>query len=152
MCAMAVADGAHIVLAVFQHPQEYLGKKDAMSGDKKTITDYAAIIIIKCDPVKEKLASHVHNSTERLLWGSILMRLVSPTRLCASCTAVRYRSTLITSSPFFPLSSKPMGHTISLCAYGWTHVCNGCSRWSTHSACCIPASSGVSWQEGCHEW
>ena len=49
MRAMAVADGAHIVLAVFQNPQEYLGKKDAMSGDKKTITDYAAIIIIKCD-------------------------------------------------------------------------------------------------------
>ena len=49
MRAMAVADGAHIVLAVFQNPQEYLGKKVAMSGDKKTITDYAAIIIIKCD-------------------------------------------------------------------------------------------------------
>ena len=49
MRAMAVADGAHIVLAVFQNPQEYLGKKVSMSGDKKTITDYAAIIIIKCD-------------------------------------------------------------------------------------------------------
>ena len=44
MHAMAVADGAHIVLAAFQNPQEYLGKKIAMSGDKKTIAEYAAIL------------------------------------------------------------------------------------------------------------
>ena len=44
MDAMSVADGAHIVLAVFQNPQEYLGKKIGMSGDKKTIAEYAAII------------------------------------------------------------------------------------------------------------
>ena len=44
MHAMAVADGAHVVLAVFQHPQEYLGKKIGMSGDKKTIAEYAAIV------------------------------------------------------------------------------------------------------------
>ena len=44
MNAMAVADGAHIVLAVFRNPQEYLGQRIGMSGDKKTIAEYAAII------------------------------------------------------------------------------------------------------------
>ena len=44
MDAMSVANGAHIVLAVFQNPQEYLGKRIGMSGDKKTIAEYAAII------------------------------------------------------------------------------------------------------------
>ena len=42
--SMSVADGAHIVLAVFQNPQEYLGKRIGMSGDKKTIAEYVAII------------------------------------------------------------------------------------------------------------
>ena len=32
------------MLAVFQNPQGYLGKKVAMSGDKKTIAEYAAVI------------------------------------------------------------------------------------------------------------
>ena len=44
MHAMAVADGAHIVLAVFQNLQGYLGKKIGVSGDKKTIAECAAII------------------------------------------------------------------------------------------------------------
>ena len=44
MHAMAAADGAHIVLAVFQNPQGYLGKRIGVSGDKKTIAECAAII------------------------------------------------------------------------------------------------------------
>jgi len=32
------------VLAAFQNPQEYVGKKIGMSGDKMTITEYAAVI------------------------------------------------------------------------------------------------------------
>ena len=61
MDAMAVADGAHIVLAVFQNRQEYLGKKVAMSGDKKTIAEYAAII----SSVTGKTVRYVQVSSEQ---------------------------------------------------------------------------------------
>jgi uncharacterized protein YbjT (DUF2867 family) len=44
MDAISVADGAHILLAVFQNPQEYLGKKVGISGDKKPVADYVASI------------------------------------------------------------------------------------------------------------
>ena len=44
MNAISVADGAPIVLAVFQNPQQYLGKKVAISGSRKKITEYTEII------------------------------------------------------------------------------------------------------------
>ena len=44
MDAISVADGAPIVLAVFQNPQQYLGKKVAISGSRKTIAEYTEII------------------------------------------------------------------------------------------------------------
>ena len=44
MDVISVADGAPIVLAVFQNPQQYLGKKVAISGSRKTIAEYTEII------------------------------------------------------------------------------------------------------------
>ena len=61
MDTMAVADGAHIVLAVFQHPQEYLGKKIGISGAKMTIAEYAAII----SSVSGKTVRYVQVSSEQ---------------------------------------------------------------------------------------
>ena len=42
--AMSVADGAHVVVAAFQNPQDYIGKKVGLSADKKPISDYMATI------------------------------------------------------------------------------------------------------------
>lgn len=44
LVCMAVADAAHIVLAVFQNRREYLGKKLGICSERKTIAEYAAII------------------------------------------------------------------------------------------------------------
>lgn len=44
MDAMAVSDGAPVVVDIFKNPQQYLGKKVALSAGRKTIGEYAAII------------------------------------------------------------------------------------------------------------
>ena len=44
MDAMSVADGAPIVLDVFKNPQKYIGKKVALSADRKTLPEYLAIV------------------------------------------------------------------------------------------------------------
>lgn len=44
MDAMSVSDGAPIVVDIFKNPQEYLGKKVALSAGRKTVGEYAAII------------------------------------------------------------------------------------------------------------
>lgn len=44
MDAMSVPDGAPIVLEVFKNPQQYIGKKVALSAGRKTIAEYAEIM------------------------------------------------------------------------------------------------------------
>ena len=44
MDGMAVADAAPIVVEVFKNPQQYLGKKIALSVDRKTIPEYLEVI------------------------------------------------------------------------------------------------------------
>lgn len=44
MDAMSVSDGAPVVVDIFKNPQQYLGKKVALSAGRKTIGEYAAVI------------------------------------------------------------------------------------------------------------
>lgn len=44
MDAVSVADGGPAVAAIFDNPDEYIGKKVGFSGDKMTMSEYAAII------------------------------------------------------------------------------------------------------------
>ena len=44
MDAVSVEDGGPVVAAVFGNPQEYIGKKFGISGDRKTLTEYLAIM------------------------------------------------------------------------------------------------------------
>ena len=44
MDAMSVSDGAPIVVNVFQNPQQYLGKKIALSAERKSIPEYLEIV------------------------------------------------------------------------------------------------------------
>ena len=44
MDGMSVADAAPIVVEIFKNPQQYLGKKIALSADRKTIPEYLEII------------------------------------------------------------------------------------------------------------
>lgn len=44
MDAVSVEDGGPAVVNIFDHPEEYIGKKIGFSGDKMTLSEYAAII------------------------------------------------------------------------------------------------------------
>ena len=44
MDAMSISDGAPIVITVFQNPQQYLGKKIALSAERKGIPEYLEIM------------------------------------------------------------------------------------------------------------
>ena len=44
MYSMGVEDGGPVVAFVFNNPEEFLGKKIGIAGDRKTIDEYAAVI------------------------------------------------------------------------------------------------------------
>ena len=44
MYAVSVEDGGPVVAAVFGNPQEFIGKKIGISGDRKTLAEYLAIM------------------------------------------------------------------------------------------------------------
>ena len=44
MDAVSVADGGEVVASIFKSPDEFIGKKIGLSGDKKTFDEYLAIL------------------------------------------------------------------------------------------------------------